>query len=79
MDEKKGNLPISQFCFLNNADNQKIKDKAPSEYVKFMNQQSITDILDAALCPEDTFSISYDEFISKRKEILTKYARELIK
>ena len=77
--EKREIYQLANFCFLNNADNQKIKDKAPSEYVKFMNQQSITDILDAALCPEDTFSISYDKFISKRKEILTKYARELIK
>lgn len=39
--EKKDIYPLANFCFLNNADNQKIKDKAPSDYVKLMNTNSV--------------------------------------
>ena len=69
---------LTNFCFLNNADNQKIKDKAPSEYVKYMNSDSVLDILDAAICPENTFELSYDEFVDRRKKMLLNYAKSLM-
>ncbi|MFB0920785.1 MAG: DUF262 domain-containing protein [Oscillospiraceae bacterium] len=76
--EKKDIFQLSNFCFLNNADNQKIKDKAPSEYVELMNKIAIPDILDSALCPADTFTINYEEFIENRTELLLHYAKSLI-
>lgn len=76
--DKKEIYPLANFCFLNNADNQKIKDKAPTDYVKLMNQDSISEILDAALCPSITFSMSYDKFLEKRADLLLDYANSLI-
>ena len=37
------------------------------------------EILKAALCPQDTFSVDYNDFVEKRKSILLEYAQELIK
>ena len=76
--ERKNIYCLANFCFLNNADNQKIKDKAPSEYVKLMNEESIIPILDSALCPHDTFSETYENFIDKRCRILIGEATKLI-
>lgn len=76
--ERKCIYQLANFCFLNNADNQKIKDKAPSEYVKYLNPESISAILCAAICPENTFELAYDEFIDKRKKMLADYAKSLI-
>lgn len=76
--EKKEIYPLANFCFLNNADNQKIKDKAPADYVKLMNQTSVAEILSAAICPNNTFSMDYDTFLSERAELLLNYANGLI-
>lgn len=70
---------MANFCFLNNADNQKIKDKSPEVYAKLLNEDRKNEILKAALCPQDTFYIDYNNFIEKRKNILLEYAQELIR
>lgn len=76
--ERRERYQLANFCFLNNADNQKIKDKAPEEYVEFIDAGSVSEILRLAICPENTFNLSYKEFIVKRKRMLTDYARSLI-
>ena len=76
--ERRERYQLANFCFLNNADNQKIKDKAPDEYIKYLNPESVSEVLCAAICPENTFELSYDEFIDKRKKMLTDYAKSLI-
>lgn len=76
--EKKDIFQLANFCFLNNADNQKIKDKAPKDYVKYLNPESIADVLSSAVCPEDTFDLEFDDFINKRKKMLLDYAKCLI-
>lgn len=76
--ERRDIYQLANFCFLNNADNQKIKDKAPDQYVKYLNPESISEVLCSAICPENTFELSYDEFIDKRKKMLTAYAKSLI-
>jgi hypothetical protein len=78
MKSRKEIYQLANFCFLNNADNQKIKDKAPNEYVNLMNNVAIPKILDAALCPRDTFTIKYEDFIKSRVQILLDYAKRLI-
>lgn len=75
---RKDIYPLANFCFLNNADNQKIKDKSPSEYVRLMNDDSIPEILASAFCPEKTFELSYEAFIQARIEILVENANRLI-
>ena len=76
--ERRERYQLANFCFLNNADNQKIKDKAPDEYIKYLNPESVSEVLCAAICPENTFELSYDEFIDKRKKMLSDYAKSLI-
>lgn len=68
---------LANFCFLNNADNQKIKDKSPAEYSKLINPDRLEAILQSALCPIDTFSLNYDLFIQKRMDLLISYAKNL--
>ena len=69
---------LANFCFLNNADNQRIKDKAPAEYCKMMNSDKINDILQSALCPSQTFCLDYDTFLNERSKILVDQAKVLI-
>ena len=77
--KRKQIYQLANFCFLNNADNQKIKDKDPKEYVKLLNQQTIPDVLQAAICPLNTFNLEYEKFIKERSKKLLAYANELIK
>lgn len=76
--ERKEIYQIANFCFLNNADNQKIKDRAPSDYKNLLNATAIPGILSSAICPPDTFKLDYETFIAKRKEMLKNYALQLI-
>lgn len=75
---KKEIFPLANFCFLNNADNQKIKDKAPNDYVHMMNSDSIPTILESAICPPNTFEMPYEDFIKVRSTLLLEYANKLI-
>ena len=75
---KKQIYPLVNFCFLNNADNQKIKDKSPKEYVNLINNTIVPTVLDSALCPRDTFNMDYDKFITERTKMLLEYANTLI-
>lgn len=76
-DRKKINC-LSNFCFLNNADNQKIKDQNPKDYKQLIPTDSLETILSSALCPNNALDLDYDEFIESRTEILVKKAKELI-
>lgn len=76
--KKKDIYMLSNFCFLNNADNQKIKDKAPSCYKKLLNNDSLNDIMNSALCPTNALDMTYDEFVKSRTLILLEYAKKLI-
>jgi len=70
---------LANFCFLNNADNQKIKDKAPDEYINLIDSEVLPDILLKAICPQDTFQLDFKQFVSKRNKMLMEYANSLIK
>lgn len=76
--QRKDIFKLTNFCFLNNADNQKIKDKDPKEYMKLMSSESIPFVLESALCPENTFILEYGAFTTERNRILMEYATHLI-
>jgi hypothetical protein len=76
---KKDTNMLANFCFLSAADNQKIKDREPKDYQQLINPQSKNEILDAVLCPHDSFDLQYEDFIEKRIELLNEYANNLIK
>lgn len=76
--ERKEINALSNFCFLNNSDNQLIKDKSPKEYASLIDKSALPDILKSALCPPDTFSMDYKDFIQQRNVLLINYAKTLI-
>lgn len=76
-DRKKINC-LANFCFLNNADNQAIKDKDPREYKKLLPQGSIKEIMKSSLCPENSLDMDYQNFIDNRVSLLVSKAEELI-
>lgn len=76
--EKKKINCLANFCFLNNADNQKIKDKDPNVYKALLPVGSITQILESAICTSNSLDLSYDDFLSARIDKLIEYGNELI-
>lgn len=76
--ERKRINCLANFCFLNNADNQAIKDKDPKIYKLLLPQENIQEIMASCLCPDSSLDLEYEEFIEKRVEILIGKAQELI-
>ena len=74
---KKDIYCLANFCFLNNADNQKIKDTAPSAY-KADIVGDICSIMESCICPPNALDLDYDTFIEQRTKILVEYANSLI-
>ncbi|NBB31123.1 DUF262 domain-containing protein [Cellulophaga sp. BC115SP] len=77
VDRKKINC-LANFCFLNNADNQRIKDKAPNLYKDLLPVTSIDDILESALCPATSLDLDFDNFILGRIDKLVEKVNKLI-
>lgn len=69
---------VANFCFINNADNQKIKDKDPNVYKALLPSSSINQILESAICPINSLDLSFDDFLDERITILKTYANKLI-
>lgn len=78
-ETKKSIYSLANFCFLNNADNQKIKDKDPKVYKELINKESIGDIMKSSLCPANALDLDYKTFIKERTKLLLDYANKLIK
>ncbi|MEN5378782.1 GmrSD restriction endonuclease domain-containing protein [Sphingobacterium kitahiroshimense] len=75
---KKNINCLANFCFLNNADNQKIKDKNPKDYKNLLPTKSLEVIMQSSLCPENSLDLEYHDFLDKRTNILISKAQELI-
>lgn len=70
---------LANFCFINNSDNQKIKDKAPSDYKSLIPAGSLLEVMQHALCPGNSLDLKYEDFLKARIEILFDKVKELIK
>ncbi len=72
---------LANISMLSRTDNNKIKDKPPSEYRSEMptDDSILKEILNSNLCPEEMFSDNYDEFLSVRSNLLVQKAKELLK
>jgi len=77
VDKKRINC-LTNFCFLNNADNQKIKDKDPVVYKSLLPAASINNILESAICPPNSLDLSFDEFLNQRITKLIENVNKLI-
>ncbi len=77
VDKKMINC-LTNFCFLNNADNQSIKDKDPKVYKALLPGASIHNILDSAVCPSNSLDVEYEQFLKERSSYLVEWAKTLI-
>jgi hypothetical protein len=57
---------LANICFLTRSDNVKIRAKAPSIYVKEMNDESRREYLKEALCSETIMDDDFEKFIKTR-------------
>ncbi len=75
---KKAINCIANFCFLNNADNQKIKDKPPIVYKSLLPTTSVNDILESAICPTNSLDLDFYLFLEERSQKLFENVNKLI-
>ncbi|KQN64706.1 DUF262 domain-containing protein [Erwinia sp. Leaf53] len=76
--EKRNINILANICFLTRADNNSIKDKEPSEYLKKCPDLQKKVYLELAFCPQNIESLSYEEFIVERSKILEEKAMKLM-
>ncbi len=70
---------LANFSILSRTDNNKIKDKAPSQYINEMpsDNQVLANILSTHFCFDEMFKDDYDTFLDKRAQLLLAKAKEL--
>ncbi|WP_175190111.1 DUF262 domain-containing protein [Achromobacter dolens] len=69
---------LANICFLTRSDNNKIKDRAPADYVAQIDSQFRDQYLKSALCPTGIDALSYEDFVSSRAMALTLHAHSLM-
>lgn len=69
---------LSNFCFLSKGDNIKISAKSPNEYNSLISVIRRNEILDKSFIPHDFNTITYNDFVKKRTEILIQEATRLM-
>lgn len=69
---------LANFCFLTRSDNNKISATAPALYGQHINEDYKKSYLNSLLIPEDFESLTFEEFIQRRNEMLSKLAYELM-
>lgn len=69
---------LANFCFITNADNQKIKDKAPGDYKKLIPSQSLHVVMKHAVCPDNALDLDFDNFLTQRSQLLADTALSLV-
>ncbi|MBD2041011.1 DUF262 domain-containing protein [Microcoleus sp. FACHB-672] len=70
---------LANFSLLARADNNKIKNKPPSQYRTLMpaDSQTFHKIIATHFCPTNAFTDDYDSFLGLRAELLLQKAKEL--
>jgi hypothetical protein len=76
LEDKRINC-LSNMCFMSNADNQKIKDKAPAEYKKMIPRKILKNVLTHAVCAPESLNQNYEDFSKNRSALLLKKVYEL--
>lgn len=76
-DSREINI-LANICFLTRADNNGIRAKSPSEYLKMVDPSKKALYLESAFCPVDTEALNYPDFVGTRAALLTSRAEELM-
>ena len=79
IDDKTINS-IANFCILARASNNRISDSQPSKYRALMPEDSetVTSIMNHALCPADIFHDDFNRFLTERCDLLVRTAQQLM-
>jgi hypothetical protein len=78
VSERSVQFALANFAFLSQKDNRSIQDKAPADYAKMMPPASADAILATSLIPKDGLTMSYEEFILARSQMLADAANSLL-
>jgi len=76
-DKKRINV-LANICFLTRSDNTAISDRSPGDYLDGIDTDARSDLLNLALCPQNTIDLNFDEFRNQRNEILVREANRLM-
>jgi len=76
--ERKQINVLANICFLTRSDNNKIKDKAPSEYILDIPEEVRAEYLASALCPNNIGELEYNNSLEARANMLKESALELM-
>ncbi|MCR6734544.1 MAG: DUF262 domain-containing protein [Afipia sp.] len=68
---------LLNFCFLSSADNQTIKDKAPTEYIKLIPQNLHEKLFKEAFLPLGWFDLEYKDFTDARLKLIDAHIKAL--
>jgi hypothetical protein len=68
---------LANFCFLSSSDNQKIKDKSPSEYIEMIPSGDRTQIFERAILSDSWHSKRFEHFFCQRVDDLVAKAATL--
>jgi hypothetical protein len=69
---------LANFAFMSSADNKMLGGVAPRSYRLRMDESSIPKILESSFCPANLFDDDFDEFVSRRAEVLADAAQKLM-
>ena len=69
---------LANFCFLSSADNQRIKDTEPSDYISMIGDAIRDDVFRRAAIPTNWHTMNYEQFLQARGQLLVRYASELM-
>lgn len=69
---------LSNICFLTRADNNSIRDQAPEIYEKRIDAKRKAEYLASAIIPLEFGSLSFEDFIAERTELLEAKANQLM-
>jgi len=69
---------LANFCFLSSADNQRIKDREPSDYISMIDGGIQGEVFRGAILPTNWQTMSYEQFLQARGKLLCDYANTLM-
>ena len=80
IDNSKINAMVN-FAIISRSDNNKISDKAPSEYLKLMpqNEISLMNIMESSACNDELFKDNFENFWNQRANDLLEIAKKLMR
>ncbi|MEN2424683.1 GmrSD restriction endonuclease domain-containing protein [Chromobacterium vaccinii] len=68
---------LANFCYLSSAENKKISNKKPSDYIRDLVANPKDEILGSAFCTVEMFDDNFDKFIEERSKMLFQFSMEL--